>query len=307
MSIEDGDAHGAKVVRCNVRDLYMNAVEARGGCDSIDIDAVNRATGTERQIVRQAGGTDSRQGPDAFKKLAIELAILRLGVAETARIKMGDGNVTGAEAGIDGAGVEQALHAEAGADQQHQAYGDLRDDDAAAQAGTARAGELPLVFQGGQKVAARGAQCGHDAEENPSEKCGCEGEGEYAPIQRDFKGDRNAGGFEAEQKRNGPPCDGESADATHHGKQQTFGERLANDSEAASAEGGADGKLAAPGDGSGKDQIGRIGTGAEKHQADRGHEQAGKGHHVTAKRGRHELYREEACVHYGSLGVGGVR
>ncbi len=107
--------------------------------------------------------------------------------------------------------LKQASHAEAGADQQHQANGDLRDDDAAAQAGTARAGELPLVFQSGQKVAARGAQCGHDAEENPSQKCGCESEAEYTPIQRSFKGDRNAGGFEAEQSGNGPLRDGESA------------------------------------------------------------------------------------------------
>src|SRR5580658_3595411 len=121
----------------------MNAIQARGGSDSVDADPVNQTLGAEGKRVCHAGGPNAGQCANTFQELAIELAILRLGVAETAGIKPGDGDVLSAEAGIDGAGVEQAAYAETGADEQHQAYSDLRDDDAAAQAGTARPGELP--------------------------------------------------------------------------------------------------------------------------------------------------------------------
>ena len=79
--------------------------------DSVYLNIVNRAAGTERQVVRKAGGTHSRQSPDAFQQLLIKLAILRFCVAKAAGIEMRNGNVMRAETGVDGASIEEASYA----------------------------------------------------------------------------------------------------------------------------------------------------------------------------------------------------
>src|ERR1700679_984638 len=101
----------------------------------------------------------------------VELALLRGSVAEAAGIDLGEGNIAGAEAGIDGARVEEAADAEAGGDEQDQADGDLQDDEAVAQPGAARAYDLRFVAEGHCEPVAGGAQGWGDSEEDAS-ACG---------------------------------------------------------------------------------------------------------------------------------------
>ena len=103
-------------------------------------------------------------------------------------------------------------------------------------------------------------------------------EGEYAAVKRKIENDgRVAGGEEADEQTAGPLCEQDTQRRAQRGKQQAFGEQLADQAGAAGSDRHADGDFLATDGGAGDQEIGDIGASDEQHHADDDHQRVESG------------------------------
>ena len=103
----------------------------------------------ERKVAGGGDGSDAGKGCNFFDK-GIEEAECFLvgGVAREIQAELNGQNIFGAEARVDMLEVDEATHREAGADEEEEGDGDLRDDECAAEfaAGGAESGLAATFF-----------------------------------------------------------------------------------------------------------------------------------------------------------------
>ena len=176
-------------------------------------------------------------------------------------------NVIRREAGRDGLETHVAADEEAGAGEEHEREGELGDDEEAAQAvarqtqaaagGAAAAGR----FEGGIDVHSDRAPGGGDAEEEAGDDGDAEGEGENGAVDLDFLQTGDVAGVDGSYDVESPLGDEETGGAAHDGEEKALGEQLADDAQAAGAQGGTDGDFFFARGGAGEQEVGDVGAG----------------------------------------------
>ncbi len=298
---EQPSAEGAEITRRDLvdgRGLALRQAEVRRlGAE----DHVRGLIEAERQRVAVAGRRDARQPGCGCERAPLERRAACSIVAGQPEVEARhrDAARLEPERRLQGA-REPAQRHHAGGDQQA-AEGHLRRQQEVAQRPPPRRPRPPMpaaapcppvrqpagrsAFERLVGVGAQGLARRRDAEQQPADERGREGEGEDAGIRVDLEPHRKIERRTplAEQpQENGSQATG--GGAAEQREQRRLGQQLAQDAAAPGADRQPDGKLAMPVRGARGEQAGQVGAGGEQRQAGERHDAAGKGPHGITQR-----------------------
>ncbi len=137
----------------------------------------------------------------------------------------------------------------------------------------ARSGASAVFLERRIQIDARCLQRGEEAEEHTSGERDQNREDDHAPIHGDKRAARSdardVAGIDGEKSANASHAEREPERAAGEGKQQAFGQELANDAPASCADGCTNRDFTLAAGGADQQKIGDIGASDEKNQADR--------------------------------------
>ncbi len=117
-------------------------------------------------------------------ELGVEGDVFRRGILLAGRLDVEEKKVVGAEAGVDGAEIDEGSDEECGADDEHGGESDLKGDDGLAAPGFAMPGcGFAGFFEGCAYFGFSGGPGGSEAEEDSGEDGDRSGEGVDAPVE----------------------------------------------------------------------------------------------------------------------------
>ena len=168
----------------------------------------------------------------------------------------------------------------------------------------ARAGPRTAFLERNVKIGAGSLHCRNQPEQDAGNKRQHQGEDEHPPIGRDggaIRSDaRDIARVHGQQRAHAQRRDRQAQNATDRGKQQAFGEQLADNAAAPGADGGSDGDLAGAAHGACQQQAGDVGAGDQEQAAYRAQQNVERCAHVAHQKLLHGLNRE---AHLGIRGA----
>ena len=223
-------------------------------------------------IVDEGDGLDAGNAAQSLLKLGVEGDVFRRGILLAGRVDIEEEKVIGAEAGVDGAEIDERADEERRSDDEHGGEGDLEGDDGLAAPGFAMFGcGFASFLEGCADFGFGGGPGGSETEEDSGEHGDRSGEGVDAPVEgQDEIGLLPCVDEEFRDGRAAHEVEEYSEEAAHGGDHEAFGEDLAKDSGAAGAEGEADAHLALTGGCSGEHEVRDVGAGEEENESDEG-------------------------------------
>ncbi len=276
-ALEERHAHYAEVARAHSAQVRLGP---RGGRlrQAEDARRARASVAAQGQVAHLRRAAHARQRRRATQQLVVEGGGLH-GVCRARGRKL-EGHrqeVLSPEAGVDREHAREALHQQPRAHEEHERERDLGDDEQVAHAARAtRAGAARALLHRLLQVGARGRERGREAEDDAGQKRQAEGEEEYVRVERELTQVGHARelrrGYQRDEQVGAPQREHEPRAAAHEREQHALRQKLTHHAPARSAERRPQRDLFAPRRRAREQEVGDVGAGDQKHEADRAQE-----------------------------------
>ena len=176
--------------------------------------------------------------------------------------------VRGVEAWVDGEQMAHAAEQQTGADEEDEGKRDLDDDQDASGCVTVADRAAGVLFETGAEAGTGGMKRRDEAHDDAEDGGDGEREEEDAAMEADGVDPRKSGRAERDEGFDSASGDKSSAECAEGGEEETFGEKLADETGPCRSESGANGELGLALGSSGEEKIGYVDAGDEKDERD---------------------------------------
>ena len=262
---EELGADGIEIFRS---DFDKRGAVAFGIGLTLDLDASAPVVVLHGSVGAEADIDDAGERVEALFDGAIESVELALGVSGSLGIDVDDVAIGRIEFELGGLEFGEATGEEAGAHEQNEGESGLADHENALEEGSAGSGAAGTGPKGLGGLGFGSNPSGSSAEESSGEQG--EGEGKSEHLDRGARVNGKAkcvGKSPGKEERSASIGKEESGETAEDSKKKTFGEKLADDSAARSAEGCANRHFEFPLSAADEEQVGDIGAGDQQNEA----------------------------------------
>ena len=243
------------------------AAQRRAG--DVDAPAPHRA---ERRRDRDGGLLDARHRENALVDALVRRETRGRREVGAARVDHREQDAAALEAERHLRQSDKRPQEQAGADEEHEREGDLRQDEPAGHRRVARGARGPsaILHCVDGRATGRAPRRRH-AEDERRDEAGGRGEREHAPVQRQLQRHGVRGELRDEEPA-APMSHGHTGRRAHRREQQAFDQQLARQPSARRAQREAHAPFVAPRGRAGEQQVGNVGAGNQQHQSHDGHQ-----------------------------------